>query len=96
MVDRTGATDPVRSSDPPSVFAAFWFRGKVGVFPAGYGTVITKVPAAKRSQFTDVALPGPTASYATFDGGDDLAIPAGASTASWWSGPRATSIDIVF
>jgi multiple sugar transport system substrate-binding protein len=56
--------------------------GKVGIFPAGYGTLIVKVPPAKRSQFTDVALPGPAGGYATFDGGDDLAIPAGAKNAS--------------
>ena len=56
--------------------------GTVGIFPGGYGTVINEVPAAKRSQFEDVPLPGPTGGYATFDGGDDLAIPAGAANAS--------------
>jgi multiple sugar transport system substrate-binding protein len=56
--------------------------GKVGIFPGGFGTVILEVPAAKRAQFTDVALPGPNGGYATFDGGDDLAIPEGAQNAS--------------
>ncbi len=56
--------------------------GTVGIFPGGYGTVITEVPAAKRSPFEDVPLPGPNGGYATFDGGDDLAIPAGAKNAS--------------
>jgi multiple sugar transport system substrate-binding protein len=56
--------------------------GKVGIFPGGFGTVITEVPAAKLSEFADVALPGPDGGYATFDGGDDLAIPVGAHNAS--------------
>lgn len=56
--------------------------GQVGIFPGGYGTVITQVPPAQRSQFQDVPLPGPDGGYATFDGGDDLAIPAQAKNAS--------------
>jgi multiple sugar transport system substrate-binding protein len=56
--------------------------GTVGIFPGGYGTVITEVPAAKRSPLEDVPLPGPAGGYATFDGGDDLAIPVGAQNAS--------------
>ena len=56
--------------------------GQVGIFPGGFGTVINEVPASKRSQFADVPLPGPNGGYATFDGGDDLAIPVGAHNAS--------------
>ena len=56
--------------------------GKVGILPGGYGTVITQVPPSKRSQFADVPLPGPNGGFATFDGGDDLAIPAGAKNPS--------------
>lgn len=56
--------------------------GKVGIFPGGYGTLITHVPPGKRGQFEDVPLPGTNGGYATFDGGDDLAIPSGAKNAS--------------
>jgi multiple sugar transport system substrate-binding protein len=56
--------------------------GKVGIFPGGYGTVITQVPPSKRSPFLDVPLPGAQGGFATFDGGDDLAIPAGAKNPS--------------
>ena len=65
---------------------ATWGRdftaGQVGIFPAGYGTVITQVPPSGRSRFEDVPLPGAKGGYATFDGGDDLAIPVGAANAS--------------
>jgi multiple sugar transport system substrate-binding protein len=56
--------------------------GKVGIFPGGFGTVVLEVPKSKLSQFADVPLPGPRGGYATFDGGDDLAIPTGAQNAS--------------
>jgi multiple sugar transport system substrate-binding protein len=56
--------------------------GTVGIFPGGFGTVINQVPASKRSAYADVPLPGPDGGYATFDGGDDLAIPTGAKNAS--------------
>jgi multiple sugar transport system substrate-binding protein len=56
--------------------------GTVGIFPGGFGTVTTKVPPSKRGDLADVALPGPNGGYATFDGGDDFAIPTGARNAS--------------
>jgi multiple sugar transport system substrate-binding protein len=69
-------------TDTGATWGLDFAAGTVGIFPGGYGTVINEVPAAKRSQFEDVPLPGPTGGYATFDGGDDLAIPAGAKNAS--------------
>jgi multiple sugar transport system substrate-binding protein len=69
-------------TDTGATWGADFAAGKVGIFPAGYGTVIVQVPPGKRAQFTDVPLPGPTGGYATFDGGDDLAIPVGAKNAS--------------
>jgi len=69
-------------TDTGATWGTDFAAGKVGIFPGGFGTVILEVPAAKRSQFTDVALPGPNGGYATFDGGDDLAIPEGAQNAS--------------
>jgi multiple sugar transport system substrate-binding protein len=69
-------------TDTGATWGVDFAAGTVGIFPGGYGTVINEVPAAKRSQFEDVPLPGPTGGYATFDGGDDLAIPAGAKNAS--------------
>jgi multiple sugar transport system substrate-binding protein len=56
--------------------------GTVGIFPGGFGTVINQVPASKRANYADVPLPGPDGGYATFDGGDDLAIPTGAKNPS--------------
>jgi multiple sugar transport system substrate-binding protein len=81
-------------TDTGATWGLDFAAGTVGIFPGGYGTVINEVPAAKRSQFEDVPLPGPTGGYATFDGGDDLAIPTGAKNASgaWefmtWPPPR--------
>jgi len=69
-------------TDTGATWGLDFAAGTVGIFPGGYGTVINEVPAAKRSQFEDVPLPGPTGGYATFDGGDDLAIPTGAKNAS--------------
>jgi multiple sugar transport system substrate-binding protein len=69
-------------TDSGATWGTDFAAGKVGIFPGGFGTVILEVPAAKRAQFTDVALPGPNGGYATFDGGDDLAIPEGAQNAS--------------
>ncbi len=69
-------------TDTGATWGADFAAGKVGIFPGGFGTVITQVPPSKRSQFADVALPGPDGGYATFDGGDDLAIPVGAQNAS--------------
>jgi multiple sugar transport system substrate-binding protein len=69
-------------TDTGATWGTDFAAGKVGIFPGGFGTVILEVPAAKRAQFTDVALPGPNGGYATFDGGDDLAIPEGAQNAS--------------
>src|SRR5580658_56315 len=69
-------------TDTGATWGLDFAAGTVGIFPGGYGTVINEVPAAKRSQFEDVPLPGPTGGYATFDGGDDLAIPTGAQNAS--------------
>jgi multiple sugar transport system substrate-binding protein len=69
-------------TDTGATWGVDFAAGKVGIFPGGFGTVINEVPASKRSQFADVALPGPDGGYATFDGGDDLAIPEGAKNAS--------------
>ena len=69
-------------TDTGATWGTDFAAGKVGIFPGGFGTVILEVPPAKRAQFTDVALPGPDGGYATFDGGDDLAIPEGAQNAS--------------
>jgi multiple sugar transport system substrate-binding protein len=69
-------------TDTGATWGLDFAAGKIGIFPGGYGTVITEVPKAKRSQFADVALPGPKGGFATFDGGDDLAIPEGAKNAS--------------
>lgn len=73
---------PSDLTDTGATWGDDFAAGTVGIFPGGYGTVITEVPASKLSQFEDVPLPGPTGGYATFDGGDDLAIPAGAKNAS--------------
>jgi multiple sugar transport system substrate-binding protein len=69
-------------TDTGATWGVDFAAGKVGIFPGGFGTVINEVPPSKRSQFADVALPGPDGGYATFDGGDDLAIPQGAHNAS--------------
>jgi multiple sugar transport system substrate-binding protein len=69
-------------TDTGATWGKDFASGQVGIFPAGYGTVITQVPAAKRGPFEDVPLPGANGGYATFDGGDDLAIPNGAKNAS--------------
>jgi multiple sugar transport system substrate-binding protein len=73
---------PSDLTDTGATWGDDFAAGTVGIFPGGYGTVITEVPAAKLSQFEDVPLPGPDGGYATFDGGDDLAIPVGAKNAS--------------
>ena len=69
-------------TDTGATWGTDFAAGKVGIFPGGFGTVILEVPKSKLSQYEDVALPGPNGGYATFDGGDDLAIPAGAKNAS--------------
>ncbi len=69
-------------TDTGATWGVDFAAGKVGIFPGGFGTVINLVPPSKLSQFADVALPGPDGGYATFDGGDDLAIPQGAHNAS--------------
>jgi multiple sugar transport system substrate-binding protein len=69
-------------TDTGATWGQDFATGDVGIFPGGFGTVILEAPKSKLSQFADVALPGPDGGYATFDGGDDLAIPVGASNAS--------------
>ena len=69
-------------TDNGAIWGNDFAAGKVGIFPGGYGTLITQVPAGKRGAFEDVPLPGTNGGYATFDGGDDLAIPSGAKNAS--------------
>jgi multiple sugar transport system substrate-binding protein len=69
-------------TDTGATWGTDFAAGKVGIFPGGFGTVILEVPKSKLSQYEDIALPGPNGGYATFDGGDDLAIPASAKNAS--------------
>lgn len=57
-------------------------KGHTGIFPGGYGSIRPKLTSANRAEFADVPLPGPSGSYSTFDGGDDFAIPKGASNPS--------------
>lgn len=57
-------------------------KGHTGIFPGGYGSIRPKLTSADRANFADTPLPGPSGSYSTFDGGDDFAIPKGASNPS--------------
>jgi multiple sugar transport system substrate-binding protein len=57
-------------------------KGQVGIFPGGYGNIRPKLTSANRADFADTPLPGPSGGYSTFDGGDDFAIPTGASNPS--------------
>lgn len=57
-------------------------KGHTGIFPGGYGSIRPKLTSANRAEFADVPLPGPSGSFSTFDGGDDFAIPKGASNPS--------------
>jgi len=71
--------DPTQNG---STWGDTFIKGKIGIFPGGYGTIRSKLTSANRAEFADTPLPGPTGSYSTFDGGDDFAIPKGARNAS--------------
>lgn len=65
-----------------TTWGANFVKGHTGIFPGGYGSIRPKLTSADRANFADVPLPGPSGGYSTFDGGDDFAIPKGASNPS--------------
>jgi len=75
--------DPVSDqTDTGTTWGSQFLAGKVGMLPGGYGLIADSLTAADRSQFGLVPLPGVNGGYSTFDGGDDFAIPVGASNPS--------------
>lgn len=56
--------------------------GTIGMFPGGYGTVMTLAPASLRAQLGVVPLPGPDGGSSLFDGGANFAVLKGAKNAS--------------
>lgn len=56
--------------------------GSIGMFPGGYGTVVSYATPDMLKQFGVVPLPGPDGASSIFDGGANFGIPKGAHNAS--------------
>jgi multiple sugar transport system substrate-binding protein len=72
-----GLTPPSDHTDNGATWGADFLQGTVGILPQGYGLSDAMTAKQIATEFGIAPLPGPTGGYSTFDGGDDLSIPAG-------------------
>jgi len=76
---------PSDRTENGSTWGKLFTAGKVGIFPASYGISLGSgagLDPKLAAKIADTPIPGPNGGYATFDGGDDFAIPAKAKNAS--------------
>jgi len=80
-----GLTPPSDRTDDGATWGGDFLQGTVGILPEGYGLLHEMTKSQLANEFGLAPLPGPTGGYSTFDGGDDISIPAGAKdpSAAW-------------
>jgi multiple sugar transport system substrate-binding protein len=77
-----GLCSPTTRTESGATWGDDFLAGDVGIFPGGYGTVMSSVSPSMVSQLGVVPLPGPDGGTSIFDGGANFAIPKGAKNAS--------------
>ncbi len=77
-----GVTPPSDRTDNGATWGADFLSGTVGIEPEGYSLLQSMTKSQLANEFGLAPLPGPTGGYSTFDGGDDISIPAGAKNPS--------------
>lgn len=73
---------PADQTQNGSTWGKDFLTGDIGMLPGGYGLVDGSASPALMSQFGIAPLPGPDGGYATYDGGANFGIPAGAKNAA--------------
>ena len=77
-----GVTPPSDRTDNGATWGADFLSGTVGIEPEGYSFLQSMTKSQLANEFRACSTPGPTGGYSTFDGGDDISIPAGAKNPS--------------
>jgi len=76
---------PLAYADDASHWGSDYLAGKIGMFPASYGSVVPNASKEMLAKTTIRLLPGPTGGVSFFDGGDNLCMLNGAPNpnAAW-------------
>jgi multiple sugar transport system substrate-binding protein len=77
-----GLSAPTSRTETGATWGQDFLTGKVGMLPAGYGTVAANATKQFLKQVGATPLPGPQGGYSTFDGGANFGIPKGAKNPS--------------